>query len=122
MLGLARDTTERLEGEHIPTGSRALKYLWRFVCILAQRSPSNSVLVLSGHQCIVVPLARAMMDKMMAELDDPIWVFAMEFMAHMDPSGEYFAVQTSSMYLGNKQLYQCPISEANIAIAACCMM
>ena len=28
VLGLARDTTERLESEHIPTRSRALKYLW----------------------------------------------------------------------------------------------
>ena len=34
VLGLAQDTTERLEGEHIPTGSRALKFLWRFVCIM----------------------------------------------------------------------------------------
>ena len=63
-----------------------------------------------------------MMDKMMAELDDPNWVFAMAFMAYMDPSGEYFAVDTWSMYLGDKQLYQCPISEVNIVIAACCMM
>ena len=31
---------------------------------------------------------------MMAELDDPNWVFAMAFMAYMDPSGEYFAVHT----------------------------
>ena len=85
---------ERLEGEHIPTGSRALKYLWRFVCIMAQRSPTDPVAVLSSCQRIVVPLARAMMDKMMAELDDPNWVFAMAFMAYMDPSGEYFAIDT----------------------------
>ena len=26
------------------------------------------------------------------------------------------------MYLGDKQLYQCPISESNIVIAACCIM
>ena len=59
---------------------------------------------------------------MMAELDDPNWVFVMAFMACIDPSGEYFAIHTWSMYLGDKQLYQCPISEANIVIAACCMM
>lgn len=94
MLGLARDATERMEGEHIPTGSRALKYLWRFVCIMAQRSPDDPIAVLNSRQCIVVPLARAMKDKMMAELDDPNWVFAMAFMAYMDPSGEYFAVHT----------------------------
>ena len=122
VLGLARDATERLEGEQIPTGSRALKYLWRFVCIMAQRSPDDPIAVLNSRQCIVVPLARAMKEKMMAELDDPNWVFAMAFMAYMDPSGEYFAVHTWSMYLGDKQLYQCPISESNIVIAACCIM
>ena len=63
-----------------------------------------------------------MMDKMMAELDDPNCVFAMAFMAYMDPSAEYFVVCTWSMYLGDKQLYQCPISESNIVTAACCMM
>ena len=78
--------------------------------------------MLNSRQRIVVPLARAMKDKTMAELDDPNWVFAMVFMAYMDPSGEYFAVHTWSMYLGDKQLYQCPISEANIVIAACCIM
>ena len=119
VLGLTQDTTKRLEGEQIPTGSCALKYLWRFVCIMAQRSPTDPVVVLSSHQHIVIPLARAMMDKMMAELDDPNWMLAMAFMAYMDPSGEYFAVHTWSMYLGDKQLYQCPISEANIVIAAC---
>ena len=41
VLGLAQDTTERLEGEHISTWSCALKYLWRFVCIMAQRSPTD---------------------------------------------------------------------------------
>ena len=94
VLGLARDTTERLEGEQIPTGSRALKYLWRFVCIMAQRSPIDPVTVLSSRQCIVVPLARAMTDKMMAELDDLNWVFAMAYIAYINPSGEYFAVHT----------------------------
>ena len=89
---------------------------------MAQRSPSDSVAVLSAHQRIAIPLAWAMMDKMMTELDDPNWVFVMAFMVYMDPSGEYFAVHTWSMYLGDKQLYQCPISEANIVIAACCMM
>ena len=74
VLGLARDTMERLEGEHIPTGSRALKYLWRFACIMAQWSPTHSVVVLSSHQRIAVPLALAMNDKMMAELDDLNWV------------------------------------------------
>ena len=113
---------ERLEGEHILTGSRALKYLWRFVCIMAQRSPTDSVTVLSSHQRITAPLAWAMKDKMMAELEDPNWVFAMAFMAYMDPIGEYFAVHTWSMCLGDKHLYQCPISESNIVIAACCMM
>ena len=89
---------------------------------MAQRSPTYSVVVLSSHQSIVVPLARAVMDKMMAELDDLNWVFVMAFMAYMDPSGEHFVVHTWSMYLGDKQLYQCPISEANIVIAACCIM
>ena len=97
VLLLARETTERLEGEHIPTGSRALKYLWRFVCIMAQRAPSDSVAVLSAQQRIAIPLAWAMGDKMLAELDDPNWVFAMAFMAYMDPSGEYFAVHIWSM-------------------------
>ena len=89
---------------------------------MAQWFPSDSAVVLNSQQCIVVPLARAMGDKMMAELDDPNWVFAMVFMAYIDPSGEYFALDTRSMYLGDKQLYQCPISEVNIVIAACCMM
>ena len=84
--------------------------------------PLDSVAALSSQQCITVPLARPMKDKMMAELDDPNWVFVMASMACMDPSGEYFAVDTWSMYLGDKQLYQCPISEANIVIATCCMM
>ena len=86
-LGLARETTERLECEHIPTGSRAPKYLWRFVCIMAQWSPSNSVTVLSVQQCITLPLARAMGDRILSELDDPDWVFVMDFIAYMDPSG-----------------------------------
>ena len=51
VLGIARDMTEWLEGEHIPTGSCALNYLWQFVCIMAQRFPSDSVVVLSAHQC-----------------------------------------------------------------------
>ena len=84
VLGLARETTERLEGEHIPKGSHALKYLWRFVCIMAQQSPTDSVAVLSAHQCIIVPLAWAMMNKMMAELDDPNWVFEVTFMVYMN--------------------------------------
>ena len=58
----------------------------------------------------------------MAELDDPNWVVAMAFMAYMDPSSEYFTIHTLSMYLGHKQLHQCPISEANIVIAACCIL
>ena len=110
VLLLARQTTERLEGEYIPTAPRALKYLWRFVCIMNQRAPSDSVAVLNAQQCIAVPLARAMWDKMLAELDDPNWVFAMAFMAYMDPSGEYFAVDIWSMELGDTQLYQWPIS------------
>ena len=88
VLGLVQDTTERPEGEQIPTGSRALKYLWQFVCIMVQRSFADPIAVLNSRQCIVVPLARAMKDKMMDELDDPNWVFAMVFMAYMDPSGE----------------------------------
>ena len=104
VLDLARDATERMEGGQIPTGSRALKYLWRFVCIMAQRSPADPIAVLNSCQSIVVPLARAMKDKMMDELDDPNWVFAMAFLAYMDPSGEYFPVHTWSMYLGDKQL------------------
>ena len=93
------------------------------VCVHhGQRSPSDSVVVLSAHQCIAVPLAWVMMDKMMAELDDPNWVFVMAFTPYMDPSDEYFTVYTWSMYLGDKQLYQCPISEANIVLAVCCMM
>ena len=87
VLGLIRDATERLEGEHIPARSCALKYLWRFVCIMAQQSPAEPVAVLNSPQCIVVPFARVMKDKMMDELDDPNWVFAMVFMAYMDPSG-----------------------------------
>ena len=59
---------------------------------------------------------------MMAELDDPNWVFVMAFMAYIDPSGVYFAVDTQSMYLGNKQLYQCSVSEVNTIIAVCCIM
>ena len=88
---------EWLEGEHIPTGLRVLKYLWRFVCIMAQRSPSDSVAVLNANKCTAVPLAWAMGDKMTAELDDPDWVFAMAFMAYMDPSGECVAINTRSM-------------------------
>ena len=41
VLGLTRDATERLEGEHIPTGSRALKYLWRFICIMVSAARSQ---------------------------------------------------------------------------------
>ena len=48
VLGLAQETIERLEGGHIPTRSRALKYLGWFVCIMAQRSPSDSVALLSA--------------------------------------------------------------------------
>ena len=54
----------------------------------------RSVELLAMHHC---PLAWAMKDKMMAELDDPNWVFAMAFMAYMNPSGEYFAVHTWSI-------------------------
>ena len=122
VLGLTQATTEWLEGEHIPTGWRALKYLWWFVCIMAQRSPSDWVAVLNAQQHIAILLAWTMGDEMMAELDDPNWMFAMEFMAYMDPSDEYFVVDPRSMYLGDKQLYQCPFSEVNIVIAACCMM
>ena len=68
VLGLARDAMERMEGELIPIGSHALKYLWRFVCIMAQRSPADPIAVLNSRQCIIVPLAWAMKDKMMDEL------------------------------------------------------
>ena len=50
--------------------------------------------MLSAHQCIAVPLAQAMMDETMAELDEPDWVFTMAFMVYMDPSNEYFADHT----------------------------
>ena len=59
---------------------------------------------------------------MMAELDDPNWVFALAFMAYMNPSGGYFTIDTRPMHLGDKQLYQCPISELNTIVATCCMM
>ena len=88
VLGFARDATEWLEGEQIPTGSHALKYLWWFVCIMTQRSPTNPIAVLNSRQYIVVPLARVMKEKLMHELDDPNWVFAMAFIAYMDPSCE----------------------------------
>ena len=55
---------------------------------MAQRSPADPIAMLNSRQSIVVPLAQAMKDKMMDELDDPNWVFAMAFMAYMDPSGE----------------------------------
>ena len=71
---------------------------------MAQPSPDDPIAVLNSRQSIVVPLARVMKNKMIDELDDPNWVFAMAFMAYMDPSGEYFAVHTWSMYLGGKQL------------------
>ena len=58
----------------------------------------------------------------MDELNDPNWMFAMAFVAYMDPSGELFPVHTWSMYLGDKQLYHCPFFEHNIVIAACCIM
>ena len=46
------------------------------------------------HRC---PFGTGMGDKMMAELDAPHWMFAMAFMAYMDPSIEYFVVDTLSM-------------------------
>ena len=97
VLDLAREMMERLEGEHITTRLCALKYVWLFVCIMAQRSPSDSVVVLNAQQCITVPLAWAMGEKILAELDNPNWVFAMAFMAYMDLSGEYFEVDTRLM-------------------------
>ena len=60
-------------------------------------APSDSVAVLGVQQCIAVPFAGAMGNKMLDELDDPNWVFEMAFMAYMDPSDEYFAVDTRSM-------------------------
>ena len=51
------------------------------------------------HHC---PFGMGDGDKVLAELDDPNWVFAMAFMAYMDPSGEYCAVDTWSMYLGDR--------------------
>ena len=51
---------------------------------MAQQSPSVLVAVFSAQQDIVVPLAWAMKDKMMAELDDLNWVFVIAFMAYMD--------------------------------------
>ena len=64
--------------------------------MMAQRSPSDSVIVLSAHQRISIPLAQSMMDKIMAELDDPNWLFVTAFMAYMDPGDEYFAVHAWS--------------------------
>ena len=95
--GLAQETMERLEGEHIPTRSCALKNLWQFMCIMAQRCASDLVAVLNAQQCIAISLVWSMRDKMLAELDDPDWVFAMAFMAYMDSSGEYFAIDTRSI-------------------------
>ena len=60
--------------------------------------------------------------KILAQLDDPNWVFAMALMAYIDPNGEYFVVDLWSIQLGDKQLYQCPISEDNIVIVACYML
>ena len=67
------------------------------MCIMAQWYPLDSVAVLSAQQYITVLLARAMGDKILAKLDDPNWVFAMAFMAYIDLSGEYFAVDTQSI-------------------------
>ena len=88
---------------------------------MAQRSPLDLVAALNAQQCIAIPLAWVMGNKMFPGLDDPNWVFAMAFMADMDPSGEYFAVDTRSMKLGDKELYQCPTFEVNIVIVACCI-
>ena len=82
VLGLVREMTERLEGEQIPTRSRAPKYLWQFVCVMAQRSPSDSVPVLTSQQCIAASLGWAMGYKVLTELDNPNWVLAMVFMAY----------------------------------------
>ena len=62
------------------------------------RSRQDSVAVLSALQRTAVPLAHAMKTKMQEALDDPNWVFAMAFMAYMDPSGEFFVSGTSYLF------------------------
>ena len=64
---------------------------------MAQQCPSDSVTILNAQQHIAVPWTWEMGDKMMAELDDPNWMFAMVFMAYMDPSGEHFSIDARLM-------------------------
>ena len=88
VLEVPQETTARLEVEDIPTGLRAFKYLWRFVCIMSHQSLTDFVARLSTQQRFVVPMTRAMEDKMLTELDHYNWVFAMPFISYMDPSDE----------------------------------
>ena len=60
-------------------------------------SRADSTAELSSQQRIFVPLAWAMEEKMLAELDDPNWVFMMASISSMDPSGEYFAIDIWSI-------------------------
>ena len=85
---MPQEMTVQLEVEDIPTGLRAFKYLWQFVCIMSHQSLTDFVARLSTQQRFVVPLTRAMEDKMLTKLDDCNWVFAMPFMAYVDSSGE----------------------------------
>ena len=54
VLGLTREMMERLEGEHIPIGLCALKYLLQFVCIMGPTVPfilGRSVERSAMHRC-----------------------------------------------------------------------
>ena len=99
LLEVPRQTSLNLEADNTPTGPRALKYFWRFLRILEVRSTQDSVAVLSAQQRTAVPLAYGMKRKMLEALDDPNWVFAMAFMAYMDPSGEFFVSGTSYLFV-----------------------
>ena len=98
LLEVPKQTSLNLEADLTPTGPRALKYFWRFQRILHVRSRQDSVAVLSAAQRTAVPLAHGMRMKLLEALDDPNWVFAMAFMAYMDPSGEFFVSGTSYLF------------------------
>ena len=76
-----------LESDLSVTCSKMLKRLYRLWKYFQSKAECGGRQRAKSSVKAVASLARAMADKLHAELDDPNWFFTATFMAYMDPTG-----------------------------------
>ena len=89
VLNYIKVTSKYLEGQKYPTGSKALKKLWKMTVAL-QQVHANEPAAYTG--LAMKPFCRDLLWKLEQVMNDPTLVWQWAFLALMDPSGGVFFV------------------------------